>query len=98
MRTNSSLSGPAFHRALLAQKGRGVEKLVEQVSLLHTATILSVSITRIFFQKYIDDLDAVREILMGLQGRRNLMFLWRNTGKDPFTFQVSIIRGEMSFY
>ncbi|KAI0080871.1 hypothetical protein K474DRAFT_1704411 [Panus rudis PR-1116 ss-1] len=37
-------------------------------------------------EKYIREWDAVREILMGLQGRSNIMLQWTNAGEDPFKF------------
>ncbi|GBE79798.1 predicted protein [Sparassis crispa] len=40
-------------------------------------------------EKYINEHDAVREVLMGLQGRRNLMFSWVHSGDRPFSFLPS---------
>ncbi|KAH8096733.1 Spc98 family-domain-containing protein [Cristinia sonorae] len=37
-------------------------------------------------ERYIHEHDAVREILMGLQGRRNLMISWTNIGDEPYSF------------
>ncbi|CAL1700277.1 unnamed protein product [Somion occarium] len=62
-----STLGPAFRRALSAQKDHVVGELAQE--------------------KYINDHDAMREILMGLQGRRNLMISWTSIGNEPFTFQ-----------
>ena len=39
-------------------------------------------------RKFITEHDAVREILMGLQGRHNLLIQWRNIGDDPWNFAV----------
>ncbi|GJE84854.1 gamma-tubulin complex component [Phanerochaete sordida] len=36
--------------------------------------------------KYINEHDAVREVLMGLQGRRNLLITWISGGDDPWNF------------
>ncbi|TCD67503.1 hypothetical protein EIP91_012308 [Steccherinum ochraceum] len=37
-------------------------------------------------ERYIHEHDAVREVLMGLQGRRNLMLSWTNVGEEPLTY------------
>ena len=39
-------------------------------------------------QKYIKEHDAVREVLLGLQGLQNTMLVWVTAGTNPMTFAV----------
>lgn len=43
-----------------------------------------------FRQRYIHEHDAVREILMALQGDRNMILEWITSGEHAFTFTVSM--------
>lgn len=55
-------------------------------------------ISHLCFQRYIYERDAVREILMGLQGRRNMMFSWTNVGDEPYIFTVCLTSSSLSSY
>lgn len=44
-----------------------------------------------YIQIYIYEHDAVREVLTGLQGRKNVMMKWEYTGNEAFSFVVSLL-------
>ena len=54
------------------------------------STIVQHDINTVFTfqQSYRHEEDVTREVLIGLQGRRNIMFTWVHSGIDAYSFVV----------
>lgn len=78
-----SASGPTLQRLLGSDKATATAQDVGTYSF-------SIYATDVFLKRYITEHDAVREVLLGLQGIQNIMLTWINNGPDALSFVVCL--------
>ena len=81
--------GPSLSRVLGEDQILNLDNFIKEVTTLFLFVRWKWSHETL--QKYIHEHDAVREILIALQGRKNLLLKWSYYEQSAFAFEASAL-------